>query len=72
MSDPARIYFRDAGYDGQLARTLALVTDGCADLGEAFAAARGGGPLHTGELAHGMVCRRRAGPVDCRGRRCGG
>ena len=40
MGDPARIYFRDAGYDGQLARTLALASDRCADLGEAFAAAR--------------------------------
>lgn len=40
MTDPARIYFRDAGYDGQLARTLSLATDGAADLGEAMATAR--------------------------------
>jgi pimeloyl-ACP methyl ester carboxylesterase len=40
MSDPARIYFRDASYDGQLARTLSLAADGVADLGEAMAAAR--------------------------------
>ena len=40
MGDPARIFFRDASYDGQLARTMSLATDGAADLGEAMAAAR--------------------------------
>lgn len=40
MNDPARIYFKDPGYDGQFARTLSAAVDGCADLGEAFAAAR--------------------------------
>lgn len=40
MSDPARIYFKNAAYDGQFARTLSAAVDGCADLGEAFAAAR--------------------------------
>jgi dienelactone hydrolase len=40
MSDPARIHFKDATYDGQFARTLSAALDGCADLGEAFLAAR--------------------------------
>ncbi len=40
MNDPARIYFKDASYDGQFARTLSAAVDGSADLGEAFTAAR--------------------------------
>ena len=40
MSDPAKVFFRDASYDGQLARTLAAATVDAADLGEALATAR--------------------------------
>ena len=40
MADPARVFFRDPSYDGQLARTLAAATVGAADLGEALATAR--------------------------------
>ena len=40
MSDPAKIYFRDAGIDGQLARTLSLSAVHAADLGEVLATAR--------------------------------
>ena len=40
MSDPSKILFSNPSYDGQFTRTLAAALDGCADLGEAFAAAR--------------------------------
>ena len=40
MTDPARVLFRDASYDGQLTRTLAAAMAGSADLGEAMATAR--------------------------------
>jgi hypothetical protein len=40
MSNPARIHFRDAGIDGQLARSLSLSTVHAADLGEVLATAR--------------------------------
>jgi dienelactone hydrolase len=45
MADPAKIYFRDPFYDGQLARTLAAATAQAADLGEALATARRVGKL---------------------------
>jgi len=40
MTDPARVLFRNASYDGQLTRTLAAAMAGSADLGEAMATAR--------------------------------
>jgi hypothetical protein len=40
MTDPAKVLFRNASYDGQLTRTLAAAPVGSADLGEAMAAAR--------------------------------
>lgn len=40
MSDPAKVFFRDPSYDGQLVRTLAAATVEAADLGEAMATAR--------------------------------
>jgi Alpha/beta hydrolase family len=40
MADPAKVLFRNASYDGQLARTLAAGPAGSADLGEALATAR--------------------------------
>jgi alpha-beta hydrolase superfamily lysophospholipase len=40
MTDPAKVLFRNASYDGQLTRTLAAAMAGSADLGEAMATAR--------------------------------
>ena len=40
MADPAKVLFRSASCDGQLARTLAAALAGSADLGEALATAR--------------------------------
>lgn len=40
MTDPAKVFFRNASYDGQLVRTLAAAGVGGADLGEAMATAR--------------------------------
>ena len=51
MSDPAKVFFRDPSYDGQLARTLAAATVDAADLGEALATARRVGKL-SGEAWH--------------------
>jgi hypothetical protein len=45
MSDPARVLYRNAFYDGQLVRTLAASTVHAADLGESFATARRVGEL---------------------------
>jgi hypothetical protein len=44
MADAASVYFADAFYDGQFARTLYKAYAGAADLGEAFATARRLGP----------------------------
>jgi len=46
MADPARIFFRNASYDGQFARTLAAALVDAADLGEAWATARRIGSLN--------------------------
>lgn len=40
MPDPARVFFKEADYDGQFVRSLTAVYAGAADLGEVFAAAR--------------------------------
>jgi hypothetical protein len=40
MTDPAKVLFRNASYDGQLMRTLAAAMVAGADLGEAMATAR--------------------------------
>jgi hypothetical protein len=40
MTDPAKVLFGNASYDGQLVRTLAAAPAGSADLGEALATAR--------------------------------
>ena len=51
MSDPAKVFYKNPSYDGQLVRTLAAATVQGADLGEALATARrihrlDGGPWH--------------------------
>jgi dienelactone hydrolase len=46
MSDPAKVYFRDPSFDGQLGRTLAAAAVDSADLGEALATARRVGKLN--------------------------
>lgn len=51
MTDPARVLYRNPSFDGQLVRTLGAVPTGAADLGEAFATARGMGKL-TGASWH--------------------
>ena len=40
MPDPARVYFRDPSYDGQLVRSLSAAYADAADIGEVFATAR--------------------------------
>ncbi|QRP45056.1 S9 family peptidase [Amycolatopsis sp. FDAARGOS 1241] len=45
MADPAKVFFRDRGYDGQFTRTLNAAVVHAADLGEAFATARRVGKL---------------------------
>jgi hypothetical protein len=44
VPDPARIFFKEADYDGQLVRSLSAAIAGSADLGEVFATARRVGP----------------------------
>jgi dienelactone hydrolase len=51
MADPARVFFRNPFYDGQLVRTLAAAPAGSADLGEAMATARRVGRL-SGDAWH--------------------
>ncbi len=48
MPDPARVFFKEADYDGQLVRSLSAAHAGSADLGEVFAAARRVGPPEAG------------------------
>ena len=48
MPDPARVFFREADYDGQLVRSLSAAYAGSADLGEVFATARRVGPPEAG------------------------
>lgn len=48
MPDPARVFFREADYDGQFVRSLTAVYAGAADLGEVFASARRVGPPEAG------------------------
>ncbi len=45
MGDPARVFLRDASYDGQLARSMSAAYAGAADLGEVLATARAVGGL---------------------------
>ena len=52
MTDPARIYYRNPVFDGQLVRTLVAVPTGAADLGETFAAARTVGKLSGASWHH--------------------
>jgi X-Pro dipeptidyl-peptidase (S15 family) len=44
MPDPARVFFKEADYDGQFVRSLTASYAGSADLGEVFATARRVGP----------------------------
>jgi hypothetical protein len=46
MPDPARLYFKDPSFDGQLTRTLATTTAHGADLGKSMATARRIGNLN--------------------------
>jgi len=46
MGDPARLYFKDASFDGQLTRSLATTPAHSADLGECMATARRVGKLN--------------------------
>ncbi len=48
MADPARVFYREADYDGQFVRSLDAVYAGSADLGEVFATARRVGPPEAG------------------------
>ncbi|MEU4672180.1 alpha/beta fold hydrolase [Amycolatopsis sp. NPDC023774] len=48
MTDPAKVFFSDPSYDGQFKRTLNAAVVHAADLGEAFATARGLGKLSGG------------------------
>jgi hypothetical protein len=51
VSDPAKVQYRNAFYDGQLVRTVAAAIVHAADLGETFATARNVGKL-TGDSWH--------------------
>jgi hypothetical protein len=46
VTDPAKVFFRDPFYDGQLVRTLAAAPSHAADLGQALATARRVGKLN--------------------------
>jgi hypothetical protein len=48
VADPARVFYREADYDGQFVRSLDAVYAGSADLGEVFATARRVGPPEAG------------------------
>jgi X-Pro dipeptidyl-peptidase (S15 family) len=48
VPDPARVFFKEADYDGQLVRSLSATYAGSADLGEVFATARRVGPPEAG------------------------
>ena len=63
MGDPARVFLRDASYDGQLARSMSAAYAGAADLGEVLATARSVGGLsgdHWFEAWNATADRRRA------------
>jgi dienelactone hydrolase len=60
VSDPARVFFRDPSYDGQLVRTLAAATVDAADLGETMATARRVGKL-SGTAWHAAWARTASG-----------
>lgn len=48
VADPAKVFYREADYDGQFVRSLNAVYAGSADLGEVFATARRVGPPEAG------------------------
>ena len=48
MADPARVFYKEADFDGQFVRSLNAVHAGSADLGEVYATARRVGPPEAG------------------------